>query len=236
MSVGLDLAQIAREVSLDLPEGSFVNLGIGLPTLIANHIPPDREVVLHSENGILGVAPLDGEGGYDPDLIDAGKQAVSLRPGGSFVNHAESFGMIRGGHLDIAVMGAFQVSARGDLANWSNGEAVPGVGGAMDLALGVSTIFVMMRHSTRDGAPKIVEDLTLPVTGRGVVSRIYTELGIFELDGGNLVAIALAPGCDRELVAERTGIPVVEADGCRSLPRDQQRPGDQQRDAEMERP
>lgn len=234
MTVGLDLAQIAREVSLDLPEGSFVNLGIGLPTLIASCLSADREVILHSENGILGVAPLHGEGGYDPDLIDAGKQAVSLRPGGSFVNHAESFGMIRGGHLDIAVMGAFQISAQGDLANWSNGEAIPGVGGAMDLAVGVPTIYVMMRHLTRDGAPKIVPELTLPVTGRSVVSRIYTELGIFELDGGALVATALAPGCDRSFVAERTGIPVVEAERCQDLPREER--SREELPAEMERP
>jgi 3-oxoadipate CoA-transferase beta subunit len=220
MTVGLELSQLAREVSLDLPEGSFVNLGIGLPTSVADHIPPEREVVLHSENGILGFAPLGGEADYDPDLIDAGKKGVALRPGGSYVSHAESFSIIRGGHLDIAVMGAFQVSAAGDLANWTNGEALPGVGGAMDLAVGVPTIFVMMRHVGRDGTPKIVEHLTLPVTGRGVVSRIYTELGIFELEDGALVATALAPGCDRDLVAERTGIPVVVADGCQQLPRD----------------
>ena len=219
MPEGLTSDEMAREVALDLPEGSYVNLGIGLPTRVAAHIPPEREVVLHSENGILGVAPLAEGAAGDPDLIDAGKQPVALRTGGSYVHHADSFAIIRGGHLDIAVMGAFQVSAAGDLANWSNGEAVPGVGGAMDLAAGARAVHGMMRHTDRSGAPKMVPSLTLAVTGRGVVRRVYTELGIFDLAGGTAVAVGLARGVDVAIVAARTAIPLRCAEACQALPR-----------------
>ena len=219
MNRGLTTDEIAREVAFDLPDGKYVNLGIGLPTRVASYILEGRDVILHSENGILGMAPLGAEELFDPDLIDAGKQGVSLRPGGSYVSHADSFAIIRGAHLHIAVMGAFQVSADGDLANWSNEQAVPGVGGAMDLAVGARTVFVMMRHVSRDGELKIVPELTLPVTGRGIVSRIYTELGIFELHDRTLVVTGMAGDCDLDTVAQQTGIPVRLADTCQQLPR-----------------
>ena len=219
MPEGLTSEEMAREVALDLPDGSYVNLGIGLPTRVAAHIPAGRDVVLHSENGILGVAPLAPGEAVDPDLIDAGKQPVTLRAGGSYVSHADSFAIIRGGHLDVAVMGAFQVSAAGDLANWSNGESVPGVGGAMDLASGARAVRVMMRHTDRTGASKMVPALTLAVTGRGVVRRVYTELGIFDLTGGIAVAIGLARGVDFAVVAARTAIPVRRDEQCQLLPR-----------------
>jgi 3-oxoadipate CoA-transferase beta subunit len=214
----LSTAEIAREVALDLSEGSYVNLGIGMPTRVAAHVPSDRDVILHSENGILGMAPLASEDGYDPDLIDASKRGVALRRGGAYVSHADSFAIIRGGHIDVAVMGAYQVSAAGDLANWSNGATAPGVGGAMDLAVGAGSVFVMMRHVDRSGNRKIVPELTLPATGWGVVRRIYTEYGIFELDGGVLAATALAP-VDPGVVAAHTAIPVRVAPDCVPLPR-----------------
>jgi 3-oxoadipate CoA-transferase beta subunit len=219
MSDGLSKAQIAAEVGLDLPDGASVNLGIGLPTLVAGQLPPDREIILHSENGILGMIPADEGAPFDPDLINAGKQPVALRPGGSYVSHADSFAIIRGGHLDFAVMGAFQVSADGDLANWTAGERIPGVGGAMDLVVGVPHVFVMMRHNTSAGDAKIVEELSLPVTGRGVVTRIYTELGIFALADRTLVVLGVAAGVDEAEVGARTGIPVRWAPECVALPR-----------------
>jgi 3-oxoadipate CoA-transferase beta subunit len=219
VSSGLSKAQIAAEVGRDLPDGSYVNLGIGLPTLVAEHLPADREIILHSENGILGMIPAAEGSPFDPDLINAGKLPVALRPGGCYVSHADSFAIIRGGHLDFAVMGAFQVSAGGDLANWATGEGIPGVGGAMDLVVGVSNVFVMMRHNTPAGAAKIVEELSLPVTGRGVVTRIYTELGIFELADRTLVVVGTAPGVDEAEIGARTGIPVRRAPQCLALPR-----------------
>lgn len=174
--------QIAARVARDIQDGMVVNLGIGLPTLVANHLPDDREIVLHSENGIIGMGPAPAEGEADPDLTNAGKQPVTLLPGGAFFHHADSFAMMRGGHLDICVLGAFQVSAAGDLANWHTGapDAIPAVGGAMDLAIGAKRTFVMMEHLTRQGESKLVARCTYPLTAPACVSRIYTDLAVIE--------------------------------------------------------
>src|SRR5215217_1701669 len=173
--------QLAARVAQDIHDGAYVNLGIGMPTQVANHIPKGREVILQSENGILGMGPAPAAGNEDYDLINAGKQPVTLLAGGSYFHHADSFAMMRGGHLDICVLGAFQVSATGDLANWSTGEpdAIPAVGGAMDLAIGAKQVFVMMTLLTREGASKIVESCTYPITGVGCVTRVYTDKAVF---------------------------------------------------------
>ena len=192
--------ELARRVAQDIPDGAYVNLGIGQPTAVANHIPPGREVILHSENGILGMGPAPAEGAEDYDLINAGKQPVTLLPGGAFFHHADSFGMMRGGHLDVCVLGAFQVSATGDLANWSTGEpgAIPAVGGAMDLAVGAKQTWVMMDLLTKQGASKIVAQCTYPLTAIGCVKRIYTDLATFEctLQGLRLVDTVGGLGLD----------------------------------------
>ena len=175
--------QLAARVARDIPEGAYVNLGIGLPTLVANHLPRDREIFLHSENGLLGMGPAPAPGEEDPDLINAGKKPVTLLPGGSFFHHADSFAMMRGGHLDICVLGAFEVSVSGDLANWHTGApgAIPAVGGAMDLAIGAKQVFVMMEHFTRQGECKIVERCRYPLTAVGCVDRIYTDLAVIDV-------------------------------------------------------
>src|SRR6476661_3427690 len=175
--------EMAARVARDIPEGAYVNLGIGLPTLVANHLAKDREIFLHSENGILGMGPAPPVEDVDPDLINAGKQPVTLLPGGAFFHHADSFAMMRGGHLDICVLGAFQVSVRGDLANWHTGapDAIPAVGGAMDLAIGAKDTFVMMTLFAKDGSSKLVEQCTYPLTGVGCVSRVYSDYGVFEI-------------------------------------------------------
>jgi 3-oxoadipate CoA-transferase beta subunit len=189
----LDRHQIAARVARDIPNGAYVNLGIGLPTLVANHIPKDREIVLHSENGILGLGPKPAPGAEDEDLIDAGKAPATALPGASYFHHADSFGMIRGGHIDICVLGAFQVAANGDIANWHTGEAdaIPAVGGAMDLAAGAKQVFVTMEHLTKKGESKIVERCSYPLTGVRCVTRIYTDLAVIEIkaDGLHLVEI-----------------------------------------------
>ena len=189
----LNRNQIAARVARDIPDGAYVNLGIGLPTLVANHIPKDREIILHSENGVLGIGPKPAPGEEDEDLIDAGKSPVTLLTGGSFFHHADSFGMIRGGHIDICVLGAFQVSAGGDIANWHTGEpdAIPAVGGAMDLAAGAKQVFVTMEHLTKQGESKIVERCSYPLTGVHCVKRIYTDLAVIDVrpDGLHLVEI-----------------------------------------------
>ena len=181
--------QIAARVAQDIPEGAYVNLGIGLPTLVGNHLPTDREIFLHSENGILGMGPAPAPGEEDWDLINAGKQPVTLKTGGAFFHHADSFAMMRGGHLDICVLGAFQVSASGDLANWhTGGDAIPAVGGAMDLAAGAKRVFIMMEHQTKTGESKIVERCTYPLTGIGCVTRIYTDVAVIDVTPTGLVA------------------------------------------------
>ena len=203
--------QMAQRVALDIPEGAYVNLGIGLPTMVANHLPKDREIVLHTENGLLGMGPSPAKGEEDWDLINAGKQPVTALPGASYFHHADSFGMMRGGHLDCCVLGAFQVSVGGDLANWHTGapDAIPAVGGAMDLAIGAKRVFVMMEHLTKQGESKIVEACTYPVTGLRCVNRIYTDLAVIDVAPEGLVAIDIAPGLTLDELVKLTGVPLA---------------------------
>jgi 3-oxoadipate CoA-transferase beta subunit len=207
----LDRNQIAARVARDIPNGAYVNLGIGLPTLVANHVPKDREIVLHSENGILGLGPKPAPGAEDDDLIDAGKSPATALPGASYFHHADSFGMIRGGHIDICVLGAFQVSAAGDIANWHTGEpdAIPAVGGAMDLAAGAKQVFVTMEHLTKQGESKIVERCSYPLTGLRCVTRIYTDLAVIDVkpDGLHLVEIC-AEGLTFDELQRLNGVPL----------------------------
>ncbi|GLY19179.1 3-oxoadipate CoA-transferase subunit B [Kineosporia sp. NBRC 101677] len=186
----LSKAELAALVARDIPAGAYVNLGIGQPTMVADHLAPDSGVVLHTENGMLGMGRAAVGDEVDPDLINAGKVPVTEPPGAAYFHHADSFAMMRGGHLDVCVLGAFQVSARGDLANWHTGEpgAIPAVGGAMDLAIGAKQVFVMMTLFTRDGQPKIVPECTYPLTGLGCVSRVYTESGVFDIEPGGVRA------------------------------------------------
>lgn len=188
--------ELAKRVAQDMFDGAYVNLGIGMPTLVANHLPPGIEIVLHSENGILGMGPAPAKGEEDYDLINAGKQAVTLLPGGAYFHHADSFAMMRGGHLDICVLGAFQVSATGDLANWSTGElgSIPAVGGAMDLAIGAKQTWVMMDLLTKSGESKVVSTCTYPLTAIGCVKRIYSDLATLECTSTGLRLIDLVPG------------------------------------------
>ncbi len=183
--------EIAARVARDIPEGAIVNLGIGLPTKVANYLPQDKDIFLQSENGVLGMGPAPAAGEEDWDLINAGKQPVTLLPGGSYFHHADSFAMMRGGHLDICVLGAFQVAVNGDLANWSTGEpdAIPAVGGAMDLAAGAKDVFVMMELLTKDGQSKLVKQCTYPLTGLGCVSRVYTDIAVFQIEPGGVVRV-----------------------------------------------
>lgn len=204
--------QIAALAARDIPEGAFVNLGIGQPERVADHIPADREIILHSENGILGMGPQPAIEHEDMELINAGKKPVTLLPGGAFFHHADSFSMIRGGHVDICILGAFEVAANGDLANWSTGaDGVPAVGGAMDLAAGAGSVRVITTHTTRQGASKLLRALTMPATGRGIVRRIYTDLAILEPTGDGFRLVELAPGVSAEMLAHKTGAPVFAA-------------------------
>lgn len=205
--------QMAARVARDIPEGAVVNLGIGLPTLVAARIPAEREVVLHSENGVLGMGPPPPAGQEDYDLINAGKQPVTLRPGASFFHHADSFAMMRGGHLDICVLGAFQVSVAGDLANWHTGaaDAIPAVGGAMDLAIGAKQTFVMMEHLSKSGESKIVARCSYPLTAAACVSRIYTDLAVLAVEPEGLRVLDLAPGLDLASLQALTGQPLRAA-------------------------
>jgi 3-oxoadipate CoA-transferase beta subunit len=202
--------QIAARVARDIPEGAYVNLGIGLPTLVANHLPKDRDIFLQSENGVLGMGSAPARGEEDYDLINAGKQPVTILPGASFFHHADSFAMMRGGHLDICVLGAFQVSASGDLANWHTGalDAIPAVGGAMDLATGAKQVFVMMEHLTKDGRSKIVERCSYPLTGIACVSRIYTDLAVIDITPAGLSVREIVDGLSFEELARLTGVPL----------------------------
>jgi 3-oxoadipate CoA-transferase beta subunit len=200
--------EMAARIARDIPEGAYVNLGIGLPTLVANHLAADREIVLHSENGILGMGPAPAPGAEDPDLVNAGKQPVTLLDGGSYFHHADSFAMVRGRHLDICVLGAFQVSVAGDLANWhtSAPDTIPAVGGAMDLAIGARRVLVMMEHLTRTGESKIVGRCTYPLTGIRCVSRIYTDLAVIEIAPDGLDVVDIVPGLSFEELRQLTGV------------------------------
>jgi 3-oxoadipate CoA-transferase beta subunit len=203
--------QLAQRVARDIHDGAYVNLGIGMPTAVANHLPAGIEIVLHSENGILGMGPAPAAGAEDYDLINAGKQPVTLLPGGSYFHHADSFAMMRGGHLDICVLGAFQVSARGDLANWSTGEpgAIPAVGGAMDLAIGAKQTWVMMDLLTKKGESKVVERCTYPLTGVACVKRIYTELCTLECTPRGLKLIDTVAGLSHAELERLVGLPIA---------------------------
>jgi 3-oxoadipate CoA-transferase beta subunit len=205
--------QLAQRVARDMHDGAYVNLGIGMPTLVANHLPPGVEIILHSENGILGMGPAPTAGEEDYDLINAGKQPVTLLPGGAFFHHADSFAMMRGGHLDICVLGAFQVSATGDLANWHTGEkdAIPAVGGAMDLATGAKQTWVMMDLLTKQGASKLVERCTYPLTGIACVKRVYTDLATFECTPHGLKLIDAVEGLSRAELEQLVGLPIMAA-------------------------
>ncbi|WP_016744300.1 3-oxoacid CoA-transferase subunit B [Rhizorhabdus wittichii] len=209
----LNREQLAARVARDIPEGAYVNLGIGLPTMVANFLPVDREIFLQSENGLLGMGPAPEPGQEDPELINAGKQPVTLLAGGAFFHHADSFAMMRGGHIDICVLGAFQVSTRGDLANWHTGEpgAIPAVGGAMDLAIGAKQTFVMMKLLTKQGASKLVERCTYPLTGLACVSRVYTDLAVFDLGPDGATVIEMVDGLTIEKLRELTGLPLALA-------------------------
>ena len=202
--------QLAARVAQDIFDGACVNLGIGMPTLVANHIPEGREVLLHSENGILGMGPAPPPGQEDFDLINAGKQPVTLRKGGSYFHHADSFVMMRGGHLNICVLGAFQVSARGDLANWHTGEAgaIPAVGGAMDLAVGAQQTWVMMDLLTRDGRSKVVAECSYPLTAIGCVKRIYTDLATLECSADGLQLVDAVDGLSHAELQQLVGLPI----------------------------
>jgi 3-oxoadipate CoA-transferase beta subunit len=203
--------QMAQRVARDIPEGAVVNLGIGLPTLVANHLPAGREIVLQSENGIIGMGPAPAEGAEDYDLINAGKQPVTLLPGGCFFHHADSFAMMRGGHLDICVLGAFQVSAGGDLANWHTGapDAIPAVGGAMDLALGAKRTLVMMEHCTKSGESKIVAQCSYPLTGLACVSRVYTDLAVLDITPAGVQVVDLCDGLSAAALQALTAVPLL---------------------------
>ena len=204
--------QMAARVARDIPEGAYVNLGIGLPTMVANHLPKDREVFLHSENGILGMGPAPAPGEEDYDLINAGKQPVTLLPGGAYFHHADSFGMMRGGHLDICVLGAFQVSVTGDLANWHTGaaDAIPAVGGAMDLAIGAKKTYVMMEHLTKSGDSKIVGTCTYPLTGIGCVSRVYSDLAVIDITPNGLQVVDIVDGLSFAELLKVSGVPLKQ--------------------------
>lgn len=205
--VGLTRDEMAKRCALDIPNGAYVNLGIGIPEGVAAHLPEDREVIFHTENGLLGMGPPPEVGTGDPELINAGKRQVTANPGAAYFHHADSFAMVRGGHLDLCVLGTMQVSASGDLANWSTGapDAIPAVGGAMDLVAGVKTVYVITHHTTRKGEPKLVESCSYPLTGVGVVDRIYTDLAVIDVVEEGFRVVELSPGVSFEYVQERTG-------------------------------
>ena len=208
--VGLNRKQVAWRIAQEIPEGSYVNLGIGSPEMVANYIPDDREIFFHSENGILGMGPAPEPGQEDGNLINAGKKPVTLLPGGSYFNHTDSFAMIRGGHIDICVLGAYQVAENGDLANWATLDTTkpPGVGGAMDLAIGAKKIYIMMDHLTKDGHPKLMRNCTYPHTGQGVVKTIFTDLAVIDVINKKFIVRELARGLSLEDLQSKTDAPL----------------------------
>jgi len=212
---GLSREEMAQRVALDIADGSYVNLGIGMPELIAKYVPEGRELIYHTENGLLGMGPSPAEGEGDPELINAGKRRVTALPAAAYFHHADSFVMIRGGHIDLCVLGALQVASNGDLANWSTGKpgAIPAVGGAMDLVAGVKTIFVLTQHCTKHGDPKLVDACSYPLTGRQVVDRIYTDLAVIDVVPEGFQLVELSPGVDLDYVQERTGAPLLPPKG-----------------------
>ena len=212
----LNRDQLAARVARDIPEGSYVNLGIGLPTRIANFLDPEKEIFLHSENGLLGMGPAPAPGEEDAELINAGKEFVTLLTGGCYFHHGDSFTMMRGGHIDICVLGAFQIAANGDLANWHTGapDAIPAVGGAMDLAVGARKVFVTTDHVTKKGEPKIVERCSYPLTGVGCVDRIYTDLAVIDVTPQGLLVQEMVPGISREQLQAMTGAPLKFSANC----------------------
>jgi 3-oxoadipate CoA-transferase beta subunit len=203
--------EMAARVAADIPEGWYVNLGIGIPTMVADHVDPEREVIFHSENGVLGMGPAPEAGHEDPWLINAGKQLVTLRTGGAYVHHADSFAMIRGGHLDLCVLGAFEVAENGDIANWATSEndTAPAVGGAMDLAAGAARLWVMMEHTTKDGRSKLVRQCGYPLTALACVKRIYTNMAVLDVADGGFKVIEMAPGITREALTAATAADLV---------------------------
>ncbi len=212
-TIGWSREQMAKRAAMDIPNGAYVNLGIGIPEQVAQYVPQGREVIYHTENGLLGMGPAPEPGQEDPELINAGKKQVTAIPGACFFHHADSFAMIRGGHIDICVLGAMQVSASGDLANWSTGaaDAIPAVGGAMDLVAGVKTIYIITQHCTKTGAPKLLPNCTFPLTGKAVVSRIYTDLAVIDSKTAGFTLVELAPGVDFDYVQQRTGCRLLRA-------------------------
>ena len=207
---GWDREAMARRLAQDIPNGSYINLGIGIPELVAKFVPEGRTFIYHTENGLLGMGPSPEEGQEDPELINAGKRHVTANPGAAYFHHADSFAMIRGGHLDLSILGAMQISQSGDLANWSTGKpgAIPAVGGAMDLVAGVKKVFVLTQHTTKTGDPKLVESCTYPLTGQGVVDRIYTDLAVIDITPAGFQTVELAPGVPFEHVQDMTGAPL----------------------------
>lgn len=209
--IGRTREEMAQRLAQDIPNGSYVNLGIGIPELVARFVPDGRTLIYHTENGLLGMGPSPEAGEGDPELINAGKRRVTANPGAAFFHHADSFSMIRGGHIDLCVLGAMQISQYGDLANWSTGapDAIPAVGGAMDLCAGVKSVYVITQHTTKHGEPKLVEKCTYPLTGVGVITRVYTDLAVIDVTPDGFKLIELSPGVDFDYVQQRTGAQLI---------------------------